>query len=153
MGEENAINIVINQLRDKYGEVTVHEDMVLPYIGMVFDFSRRDKILILKYTEDLLQLYEVKGKAKTPALPYLFQVDDSRRLLYESERESFCSRVAKLLYLAKQCRPEILPAIIFLTGRVRYANEEDRGKLNRVLNYLNYCPRLGIGLSTTNSNK
>ena len=67
-------------------------------------------------------------------------------------REIFHSRVAKLLYLAKRCRPEILPSIIFLTGRVQCATEEDWGKLNRVLHYLNYCPKLGIGLSATNLN-
>ena len=154
MGEENAINIAINQLRDKYGEVTVHEGKVLPYLGMVFNFSRKDKVLISmdKYTEDLLRLYEVKGKAKTPALPNLFQVDDTSSLLCESEREMFHSRVAKLLYLAKRCRPDILPAIIFLTGRVQCATEEDWGKLNRVLYYLNYCPTLGIGLNATSLN-
>ena len=154
MGAEDSINIVIGQLREKYGDVTVHEGLVLPYLGMVFDFTRSDKVKISmdKYVEDLLRLYEVKGKAKTPAMPDLLKVDETSKLLNESEREEFHSRVAKLLYLAKRVRPEILTAVIFLTGRVNCATEQDRDKLNRVLHYLNYYPKLGIGLSTTGTN-
>jgi len=52
------------------------------------------------------------------------------------------------LFLAKRVRPEILPAISF-TSRVLEPTEQDRKKLNRVLAYLNYCPHLGIGLSSS----
>ena len=45
-------------------------------------------------------------------------------------------------------RPEILPAISFLTSRVLEPTEQDLKNLNRVLAYLNYCPHLGIGLSS-----
>ena len=155
MGADDSINIAISKLKVKYGELTVHEGNVLPYLGMVFDFSKADKVRISmdKYVEDLLRLYDVKGKAKTPALPNLLTVNEASEVLCESEREEFHSRVAKLLYLAKRVRPEILPAIIFLTGRVNKATEDDKDKLNRILYYLNYYPKLGIGLSTqANSN-
>jgi hypothetical protein len=83
MGAEDSINIVIGQLREKYGDVTVHEGLVLPYLGLVFGFTRSDKVKISmdKYIEDLLRLYEVKGKAKTPALPDLLKVDETSKLL------------------------------------------------------------------------
>ena len=70
---EGSIDDVIKQIRAKYEEVTVHEGVVLSYIGMVFDFSNRDKVRIsmYKYTHDLLELYEVVGTAKSPAFRFV----------------------------------------------------------------------------------
>jgi len=45
--------------------------------------------------------------------------------------------VAKLLYLAKRIRVDILLAVAFLTTRVQVATEQDQEKLARVLKYLN----------------
>ena len=146
---EATVDEVIGALKDKYKEVTVHEGVKLPYLGMVFDFSDRAKLRISmeKYIEDVLSLYCVTGMAKTPADRNLFFVDESSPELAEERADAFHSRVAKLLYLAKRVRPEILPAIIFLTTRVNCWTEQDWEKLDRVLKYLNACPSKGIGLS------
>ena len=152
--DEAAIDGVIAELREKYVDVTVCENQeALPFIGMVFDFSDPYKLLITmdKYVEDVLKLYEVTGYAKTPAQADLFDVDQESPRLDEDQAELFHSRVAKLLYLAKRVRPEILPAIIFLTTRVNCCSEQDWGKLSRVLMYLNKYPKLGIGLSVSDS--
>ena len=58
-----------------------------------------------------------------------------------------------MLYLAKRVRPEILPAVSFLTLRVLEPTKEDMNKLNRVLKYLNKFPHLGIGLSSVDGMK
>ena len=150
--DEYAIDDVIAQLREKYTEVTVGEDMkALSYLGMVFDFTDPSKVRITmdKYVEDVLKLYEVTGYAKTPAAEDLFDVDEESPRLAEVDADVFHSRVAKLLYLAKRVRPELLPAIIFLTTRVNCSTMQDKGKLDRVLRYLNKFPRLGIGLSVS----
>jgi hypothetical protein len=47
------------------------------------------------------------------------------------------STVAKLLFVAKRGRPDILLAVSFLTTRVKQPDEDDWKKLCRVLNYLN----------------
>jgi hypothetical protein len=154
MGRVEEIDATIESLRQKYKEITVHEGPVLPYLGMVFDFSGdRVRISMDKYTDDLLKLYSVKSKAKTPATVSLFSINESSSRLSKEHTEEFHSRVAKLLYLAKRVRPEILPAVSFLTSRVLEPTEQDREKLNRVLSYLNYCPHLGIGLSSEDSVK
>jgi hypothetical protein len=53
---------------------------------------------------------------------------------------------AKLLYLAKRARPDILTMVCFLCTRVQEGTDEDRKKLYRVLGYLkgisNTCLRL-----------
>jgi len=82
---------------------------------MVFDFSDPAKLRITmdKYVEDFLKLYEVTGYAKTPAAGDLFSVDLGSKCLAVEVAELFHSHVAKLLYLAKSVRPEILPAVIY----------------------------------------
>jgi hypothetical protein len=62
------------------------------------------------------------------------------------EAEEFHSRVAKLLYLAKRVRPDILTAVIFLSTRVKCATTDDNVKLNRVLGYLNSTCEMGLVL-------
>ncbi|MFN9979260.1 MAG: hypothetical protein ACK53Y_05070, partial [bacterium] len=46
------------------------------------------------------------------------------------------SKVAKLLFVAKRARPDILLAVSFLTTRVKSSDMDDWRKLVRVLSYL-----------------
>jgi len=62
----------------------------------------------------------------------------SLKALSEDERKWFHSKTAKLLYLAKRARPDILTAVIFLCTRVQEATEEDKDKLQPVLGYLKH---------------
>ena len=59
-------------------------------------------------------------------------------------KDKFHSRVAKLLYLAKRVRPDILTAIAFLSTRIQAATVEDWSKLERVLKYINGSKDMGI---------
>ena len=54
--------------------------------------------------------------------------------------------MARLLYLAKRVRPDLLVTVSFLTTRVQCSTEEDLGKLDRCLRYLNSTSSLGIVL-------
>jgi hypothetical protein len=53
-------------------------------------------------------------EAGSPMMKEMYNVDDSLQKLTEVERQWFQSNTAKLLYLAKLARPDILPAVIFL---------------------------------------
>jgi hypothetical protein len=70
-----------------------------------------------------LEKTAVKGQA-TPRNHSLFIVNKESQLLDENERKYFHSTTAKLLYLAKRTRPDILTLVIFL-----YTSEQDREKL------------------------
>jgi hypothetical protein len=56
--------------------------------------------------------------------------------------------VAKLLFIAKRSRPDILLAVAFLSTRVLFSTEQDHEKLQRVLSYLkgnrNFMLRLDL---------
>jgi hypothetical protein len=54
--------------------------------------------------------------------------------------------VAKLLYLSKRVRPDILLAVSFLTTRVQNPDSDDLNKLTRVIKYLNGSRELGLVL-------
>ena len=101
-------------MRDKYGEITEHDGPVVPHIGMLFDFSGDlVRISMDKYVDDLLAEYSVKGLADTPASEGLFEINEGSKRLSKEYAGVFHSHVAKLLYLAKRVRPEIMPSISF----------------------------------------
>jgi hypothetical protein len=71
--------------------------------------------------------------AKTLAANHLFAVNEDCEKLSEQLREKFHSIVAKLLYVAKRVRPDILTAISFLSRRVQVADMDGWKKLKRLL--------------------
>lgn len=73
---------------------------------------------MIKYIDECLLWSKVPGESLTPALSDLFEVDINDEIVGKDEQDDFHTGVAKLLYLAKRCRPDILPAISFLTSRV-----------------------------------
>lgn len=147
--DENVIEQVVKKLVNKYEKITSKDGLVHNYIGMTFDFTNDDEVSITMkgYIDEILKSYKVEGKATTPALSYLYDIREST-LLDEEKIEIFHSRVAKLLYLAKRVRPEILPAVNFLSTRVKAPTEDDWSKLERCLKYLNGEPNMGIKLSS-----
>jgi hypothetical protein len=65
-------------------------------------------------------------------------------VLEKDEMMKFHSIVAKILYLAKRTRPDLLTTVQFLTKRVGVANTGDWKKLMRLGRYLNGSLGLGI---------
>ena len=82
----------------------------------------------------------------TPASNDLFTIKDSSELSDEYA-EYFHSMTARLLYLSKRTRPDLLLAVTFLTTRVVKPTEEDLEKLNRVLKYIHGTTNLKLNLN------
>ena len=78
-----------------------------------------------------------KGAAVTPAANHLFEVNENAKKLPEDGAQVFHSMVAKLLFLSKRSRPDILTSISFLTTRVREPDEDDNKRRAHTLKYLN----------------
>eukprot|EP01040_Poterioochromonas_malhamensis_P011415 gene11415-12445_t len=117
------------------------------YLGMTFDFTLPGEVKVTMegYTESVLSFYEVEGSVTTPALANLFEIEESKPL-DDEKRTKFHSIVAKLLFLAKRTRPDILTAVAFLSTRVTAPSENDWKRLVRVLKYLRGTSELGIVL-------
>ena len=78
----------------------------------------------------------IKVGATSPATEDLFITDESAILLEDKQKAQFHTDVARLLYLAKRGRMDILTAISHLCSRVKAPNVDDLRKLTRVHAYL-----------------
>jgi hypothetical protein len=134
MGKEQKDRYWVREMLEKqYGKVTSSEGSRLPYLGMTIVKTQVGYEICMKsYVEDVLNLYgrEVKS-CVTPAKANLFSVSKGQEPV---DAVVFHSIVAKLLYLGKRGRPDIL--LPFLCTRVKSPTVEDGRKLERVLGYL-----------------
>jgi len=122
--------------------VAKHRGKVHDYLGMIFDFTM-DGCVIINMTEHIKTILtdfpeEITGIKTTPAAEHLFQVRDEgeAHFLPEEQATAFHHAVAQLLFLSARARRDIQPATAFLTTRVKRPDEDDWGKLKRLLQYL-----------------
>ena len=92
----------------------------------------------MKFCED------IPGEASTPAESDLYTVNEKSTVLDKSQKERYHSITAKILYLGKRVRPDILTAVSFLTKRVQSPNVDDMRKLRRVIRYIRSTKDKGI---------
>ena len=130
---------LVTFLKSQFAEIKVHEGKKHSYLGMTLDFGSKGtaKVSMCHYVDSILAEYDVRGSVNTPADDNLFTIDEKAEKLDNLARERFHTAVAKLLFLAKRARPDILVAVAFLTTRVTVADSHDLKKLGRVLKYIN----------------
>ena len=145
---EVYINKVISQLKAIYGDLSIQRGKKIDYLGMTFDFEKYDgkcEVSMNGYIDDLLKFAgKIEGVATTPATNKLFSIDAKSPLLLTSEKEYFHSLTAKVFYLAKRVRPELLTTTSFLTKRVQQPTQQDMVKLERVIKYLRGTKSIGM---------
>jgi hypothetical protein len=98
--------------------------------------KKKVKVDMIMYVEGLLANVpsDMCGMANTPAASHLLEINNKNPTLLEAnKRDMFHSLVAKLLYLAKRGRPDIMLAISFLCARVRNPDIDDYRKLGQVV--------------------
>jgi hypothetical protein len=71
-----------------------------------------------------------------PAKKDLFRIDETSPLLPEERSHKFHSLVARLQYVSKRVRPDILTAVSFLRSRVALATESDWESLGYLIGYI-----------------
>lgn len=121
------------------------------YLGMTIDFSKPGKVIIRmdQYADGVLEEArdDMAGEATSPAAHHLYEVDlENPTKLDEDTSSYFHTMVAKLLFLTKRARPDLLQAVAFLTTRVKSPDTDDYKKLARVIKYLRSCPHLPLTL-------
>jgi hypothetical protein len=148
--DHKGIQLVVDMLNKVYTKANVCDGKVIDYLGMIFDFSIDDEVTIgmEHMVHEILQEMDIVDGAvsKTPAASYLFDVDEKSELLNNNMRERFHSHVAKLLFMAKRARPDILTAVSYLTTRVQKSTISDWRKLVRVARYLNGTKSMNLTL-------
>ena len=89
-------------------------------MGMTIDYTKPGKVMFKMhdYVEALLDESPkslLKGPSVTPAANHLFDVNPNATKLNSVDSDMYHHLVAKLLYLGKRTRPDILLAVCFLT--------------------------------------
>ena len=119
------------------GEVKVTRGKVQDYLGMKLDYSVPGQVSInmVDYVESMLSSFpqsELAGaKVASPWNENLFKVNEKSPKLSKEVAEQFHTTTAQGLFLCKRARPDISPAIAYLTTRVKSPNQDDWDKLVR----------------------
>jgi hypothetical protein len=140
-------------LTEKYGDCKEHRGKHHEYLGMDLDYSERGKVKIrmIPYLQGILDDFpeEITGTKVMPAADYLFRIreDDEARKLPEEQAASFHRTTAKLVFVQGRARRDVQMPTAFLTTRVKSPDEDDWGKLKRVLEYLKGTMHMPLVLS------
>lgn len=138
---------LLNALRARFKELSINRGKVHSYLGMRFCFEDAAVDIDMHgYEVDVLTTHGVDGESTSPASRDLFSLVESPAL-DPDDKAKFHTVVAKLAYLAKRTRPDILTAISFLSTRVQEPTKVDAAKLTRVLKYLKYSGTRRIRLT------
>jgi hypothetical protein len=156
--DELELTKLVMFLGKKYGEkITVHRGDMHDYLGMDMDYSEKGivKLSMLKHLEKIFSDFpeDIGRASSSPASEHLFQVRDAeetertRKYLSPKKAEQFHHSVAQLLFVCGKVRRDIQTAVSFLTTRVKRPDEDDWGKLKRVLKYLKGTRHMKLTLS------
>ena len=131
----------IKRMYGQIGKVKVTRGKIHEYLGMKLDYSQDGKFIvdmvdyITKMVEEYYEDQKSPAKVTSPWTDQLFQVTDKPKL-ERGKAEKFHTTVAQGLFACKRARPDISPAIAFLTTRVKESTEEDAKKLDRMMAFL-----------------
>ena len=142
--EKQVIDKIFEKLDEQFGTVqkmSVKHGLVVKYLAMLIDFSEDGRVifLMIDYLEDILTEctdYDMNGTAVWPAHEDLFKIDENSQKLSSVDGNFFHRIVAKLLFAAKQARPDIQLAVSFLCTRVKCPDVDDMQKLKRCIEYI-----------------
>ena len=119
---------------------------------MCFDYGTKGEVQISmdKSIATIIDSFpeKITGVSATPANDNLFKVrPNGEKPLPEAQAAMFHHTVAQLLYVSNRVRRDIQTTVAFLTTRVQHPDEDDWGKLKRLLRYLNGTRRLRLTLT------
>ncbi len=115
----------------------------------MMDFTQKEVVTFTMpaFVDEIVKDAKVTTIADMPAGNNLFCIEETFPKLSEEARQTFHSDTAKLLYLAKRTRVDILLPVSFLCTRVQEPTEDDLRKLKRVHWYLAGTRDLPLKLS------
>jgi hypothetical protein len=130
--EKKMVDEFIEWVIDTYGsigQVKVTWGMVHEYLCMKLNYEVKGQVScdMTAYVEMMIKDFpqQLEGESKIPWNDNLFKVSKNVTKLDKTWAEQFHMVVAQGLFLCKRARPDISPAIAFLTMRVKNPDEED----------------------------
>ena len=139
------------------GEVKITRGKVHDYLGMKLDYRVKGQVSInmVDYVENMLKSFPQEhlqgAKVASPWNENLFKVNEHSKPLSTEMQKQFHTTTAQGLFACKRARPDISPAIAYLTTRVRFPNQDDWDKLVRMMKYLQQTSKDCLTLSADGS--
>jgi hypothetical protein len=133
----DVVDLVIKTLRDRFTWLTVErEEQSFSYLGMQLIWSA-DRLVVdmTYYLQQILEGVQGLQQRSVPGGKDTFQVNTGE-VVGKEQAGWYHTVTAKLLYLAKRARPDILTVVSFLCTRVTGPTIEDVKKLYNLLGYL-----------------
>ena len=154
--DETVDREVAARLSETYGEMELRTGDRLEYCGITLDYGEEGAVKIgaEAHIDEAIEQFgeEILTHYKTPAAAHLFTVNAECPKLNEDRRQLFHSVFAKLLWVGKKARPDILVPLSFLGKRTPVADEDDWKKLYRLLSYLKGTKELRLKLTVDGLN-
>jgi hypothetical protein len=145
--EQGVLDELLEVINDKFKtdtqDLSITRGTNQDYIGMNIDFSGKDHDRITQYDflEDILDKTNrhyggMNGTSVTPAVTYVFTVDETSTVLSKQHAEYFHRITARLLFASKRARPDLQVTVAYLCTRVKSPTISDYVKLVRVIKYI-----------------
>ena len=130
--DTDTLEWLLAELKKEFDDVKADIGNDLSYLGMHIQLTNgKATVSMTQFLKELLDDYGHVREFNTPATSRLFNAKAAEEL-DEAEKKKFHTVVAKLLYLSKRTRADILTAVACLCTRVRYPTKEDQKKLDRL---------------------
>jgi hypothetical protein len=137
IAEQEEIARLEKEFTKEFWWITMVMNNEQSYLGMQVRIGDGKISLDMRYyLEKVLSKHDNLQVVVGPGSAEGLAVDPSSALLEEDRKGKFHTSMAKLLYLSKRGRPDVIANIGFLCTRVRAPTEEDWKKLRRGLGYL-----------------
>jgi hypothetical protein len=109
------------------------------YLGMDLNFEQKKlRVSMVPYFQEVVDEFPEKldNPASMPAGIHLFDESGNPILLDQEAAKMFHHTVAKILWGAIHARPDLLPALSYLSWKVKAPDQDDLKKLTRVISYI-----------------
>jgi hypothetical protein len=139
-------------LTKAFNTITMSINNSVSYLGMQLLWKNRTFTIDMAFfVQQTLKDWMHLPIRNTPGAQDLFTINETSPLLAERSRQIFHSTIARILYLAKRVRGDIITVVSFLCTRVTKATEEDQAKLENLLGYLKQTMTQKLYLRAINS--
>jgi hypothetical protein len=134
----DVMDLVLDTLRKRFTWLTVERGVSqMSYLGMQLIWEADKVIIDMKhYLAEILKNVSSLQRKSIPGGRETFNVIIGSDELDAEKAAWYHTITAKLLYLAKRARPDILTVVSFLCTRVTQPTVDDMGKLFKLLGYL-----------------
>jgi hypothetical protein len=150
----NLITNFKNYLLKNFYDVKFNEKSTHSYLGL--NINIQNKYYEFDMISNLEKIIKDYGNIKIsliPATNEFFKDSNTNILQNINDKNKFHSYVAKLLYIARFVRPDILGYVSYLTSRVQNPTFDDKLKLEKLLGYLLFTINMKFKLSNNICNE